>query len=175
MLLGTPDRRWWEFAALAHAHLMVQHVLKHIEQFAAQRKQRDPRPVWLIEFVEAAAQWFEPLSGIGRVGFDCEPTDRGWEARLYLGHTELVGGREDGQWRSHSFELNLSGLTSCFSRIDEFVWNVAAGETGASFLTLRGLVGDSPLCVKAYSRAPEHLGPAMRQYHDGRLQPVEET
>lgn len=159
---------------MAHAHLMVQHVLKQVEQFAAHRRQRDPRPQWLADFIQQAADWFAPLTGVGRVGYDCEPTADGWEARLYLGITELVGGRDDGEWRSHSFELNLAGLTASFSRIDEFRWNVAASDTGGSFLTLRGCVGEFPLCVKAYSRAPEHLGPAMRQYHDGRVQPVDQ-
>ncbi len=158
---------------MAHAHLLVQHVLKQVEQHAAQRRQRDPRPTWLADFVQQAAAWFEPLAGVGRVGYDCEPTAAGWEARLYLGSTEMVGGKDDGQWRSNSFELDLSGLTSCFSRIDEFRWNVASGAAAGSFLTLRGCVNDQPLCVKAYSRAPEHMGPALRQYHDGRIQPVE--
>ena len=158
---------------MAHAHLLVQHVLKQVELFAAQRRHRDPRPEWLVNFVQQAAEWFEPLSGAGRVGYDCEPTDRGWEARLYLGTTEMVGGRDDGRWHGHSFELNLGALTGCFSRIDEFLWNVSAAEHGGSFLTLRGLIGDAPLCVKAYSRAPDHLGPGLRQYHDGRLQTVE--
>ncbi len=134
---------------------------------------RDPRPAWLVDFVQRAAEWFEPLSGIGRVGYDCQPTDAGWEARLYLGSTEVIGGREDGQSRGSSFELDLSGITACFSRIDEFRWNVATGENAGSFLTVRGLVDLYPLCVKAYSRTPQHLGPALRQYHDGRIQTVE--
>ncbi len=169
----SDTRRRWELAALAHAHLLVQHVIKQAEIFASQRRQRDPRPEWLVNFIQTAAEWFEPLSGVGRVGYDCEATQDGWEARLYLGSTELVGGRDDGKWRSQSFELNLTGLTACFSRIDDFRWNVSATSTGGSFLTIRGYIGDAPLCVKTYSRAPEHLGPALREYHDGRVQTVE--
>lgn len=162
-----------ECVPLAHAHLLVQHVLKQAETRAAQRGQRDPRPAWLADFVQRAADWFEPLTGVGRVGYDCEPTAEGWEARLYLGSTELVGGPHDGRWKSHSFELNLSGLIACFTQVSEFRWNVATGETAGSFLTLKGLVGTAPLCVKAYSRAPDHLGPGLRQFHDGRVQAVE--
>jgi hypothetical protein len=158
---------------LARPHLLVQHIVKQAEQLAALRAQRDPRPVWLVEFVESAAAAFAPLAGVGRVGYDCEPTAGGWEARLYIGSTELVGGKQDGHWRANSFELDVGGLTRAFSRIDEFRWNVAAGETAGSFLTLRGAIGDQPLCVKAYSRPPEHLGPALREYHDGRVHPVE--
>lgn len=158
---------------MPHAHLIVQHALKQVDLMVSQRGQRDPRPAWLAEFVQRAAEWFEPLAGVGRVGFECEPTEAGWEARLYLGSLELVGGKDDGQWKPQSFELNLLGLRDCFTVIDEFCWNVAAGEAGGSFITLRGLVGEHDLCLKAYSRAPHRAGPGMRQYHDGRIQPID--
>lgn len=158
---------------LAHAHLLVQHVLKQMDQRLAQKSQRDPRPAWLVDFVQKAADSFEPLTGVGRVGFDCEPTEGGWEARLYLGSTEFVGGKVDGEFRTNSFELDLQGLTTLFSRIDTFRWNVAGSENGGSFLTVRGVVGEQSLCVKAYSRSPQNMGPGLRQYHDGRVQPVD--
>jgi hypothetical protein len=164
-----------EPAALPHTHLLVQHLLKQLERHAATRDERDPRPAWLVDFVECAAAHFAPLSGVGRVGCECEATAAGWEARLYLGATEVVGGKDDGQSRRLSFELHLSGLMQCFTRVEDVRWNVAAGqdEQGGSFLTVRGCVEEHPLCVKAYSRAPQHAGPALRMYHDGRIQPVE--
>jgi hypothetical protein len=160
---------------LSHTHLLVQHLLKQLERHAATRDDRDPRPAWLVDFVERAAEHFAPLSGVGRVGCECEATDEGWQARLYLGTTEVVGGKDDGQSRSLSFELHLSGLMQCFSIVEDVQWNVAANhdDTGGSFLTIRGCVDHHPLCVKAYSRAPQHAGPALRMYCDGRIQPVE--
>lgn len=161
-----------ECCPLAHAHLIVQHVLKQVESHVAQRGQRDPRPAWLAAFIQRAAEWFAPLSGVGRVGYDCEATDDGWEARLYLGSTELVGGPRDGHSLPQSFELDVAGLLNCFSKVSDVRWNVSSSSLGGSFLTLNGLVEDFPLCVKAYSRAPEHLGPALRQFHDGRVREV---
>jgi hypothetical protein len=155
---------------------LVQHLLKQLEHHSSRRDERDPRPDWLVEFVERLAEHFAPLSGVGRVGCECEAGEHGWEARLYLGATELVGGKEDGRARGCSFELHLSELLTCFSAVDEVRWNVAAGQgddAGGSFITIHGAVHEQPVCVKAYSRAPAHAGPGLRQYHDGRVQPVE--
>jgi hypothetical protein len=160
---------------LAHSHLVVQHLLKQLEKHAAERSERDHRPAWLTQLIQAAADQFSPLADFGRVGFECEPADDGWEARLYLGSTEVVGGRDDGHWKSASFELDLSGLTRCFDHVDELRWNVAAsgGESAGSFVTVRGRIGEQPICLKAYSRAPAHVGPALREYHDGTVEPIE--
>lgn len=158
---------------MAHSHLLVQHLLKQLEQHSTQRGERDPRPEWLIDLVNQAADCFVPLHGVARVGYECEPADHGWEARLYVGDTEIVGGPADGQARAASFELDIAALTMCFSRVDELRWNVAGGPTGGSFLTVRGAVGEEAVCVKAYSKAPHHAGPALRQYTDGRIRPVD--
>jgi hypothetical protein len=153
---------------------LVQHLLKQLEQHAATRGERDPRPQWLQRFIERAAEHFAPLSGVGRVGCECEATEDAWEARLYLGATEVVGGKHDGQSRGLSFELHLSELLAGFTRVEDVRWNVAANQSEAgSFVTIRGWVDHHRLCVKAYSRAPQHAGPGLRMYHDGRVQPVE--
>lgn len=160
---------------MAHSHLLVQHLLKQLEQHSAERGERDTRPEWLVDFIDRTADCFVPLQGLGRVGYECEVGDAGWDVRLYLGSTEIVGGRDDGQWRHTSFELDVAGLTQCFTRVDDLRWNVAAGmaESGASFLTVCGVVGEQPVRVKTYSRAPVHAGPALRAYHDGTVKPVE--
>jgi hypothetical protein len=157
---------------LPRPHLLVQHLLKQLESHVQDREQRDPRPAWLTELVQTAAEAFAPLSGVARVGYECEPSGDGWEARFYVGAIELVGGKDDGHFRQTSFELNLAGVTSCFTQLDEFRWNVAGGLESGSFVTLRGYVGEHPVCLKAYSRTPEHIGPGLRQYHDGRIESV---
>lgn len=146
---------------MAHSHLLVQHLLKQLEQYKARRAQRDPRPAWLTDFVQRAAAHFSPYAGVGRVGCECEATEQGWEARFYLGTTEIVGGPHDGATQALSFELHLSGLLSCFTTVHDLRWNVAAGSgrTGGSFITVQGLVQQYPLCVKAYSRPPQHQRP----------------
>uniref|UniRef100_A0A7C4LPE0 Uncharacterized protein n=1 Tax=Schlesneria paludicola TaxID=360056 RepID=A0A7C4LPE0_9PLAN len=160
--------------ALAHSHLLVQHLLKQLERYQARRAERDPRPAWLTGFIERAAACFSPFAGVGRVGCECEATEQGWEARFYLGAAEMVGGKEDGLSRGVSFELHLSGLLSCFTEVHDLWWNVAAGSdaVGGSFITVLGSVQQHTLCVKAYSRSPQHAGPGVRMHRDGRIEPV---
>lgn len=159
---------------MAHSHLIVQHLLKQLELFALDREERDPRPEWLTALVQRVADLFEPLAGVGRVGCECEVTEVGWEARLFLGMSEIVGGRHDGQSRTVGFELDLVKLQGCFDLVDAAYWNVSSseGEGGGSFLTLRGLVGKDPVCVKLYSRPPRDTLPALRVRQDGSYEEI---
>ncbi|MEK6256985.1 MAG: hypothetical protein AABP62_00070 [Planctomycetota bacterium] len=159
---------------MSHSHLLVHHLLKQLELHKRDRKERDRRPEWLSAFVHQTAALFEPLSGVAKVGYQCELTSIGWEARLYLGSTEIVGGRDDGQSRLISFEFDFARLTEGFTRVDEFRWNVCSttdGSTG-SFVTLRGHVDDHPISLKIYSRPPRDAGPAFLQRSDGTLEDV---
>lgn len=163
-----------ESVALAHSHLIVQHLLKQLELFALDREERDPRPEWLTGLVQRVAELFEPLTGVGRVGCECELTEIGWEARLFLGLAEIVGGKHDGQSRTTGFELDLVNLQGCFDLVDAVSWNVSSseGEGGGSFLTVRGLVGPEPVCVKLYSRPPRDALPALRVRADGTVEEI---
>jgi hypothetical protein len=159
---------------LAHSHLLVQHLLKQLEHHQRDRRDRQRRPEWLSAFVHQTAALFEPMTGVGRVGAQCEFTDAGWEARLYLGSTEIVGGKNDGHAQLISFELDFVRLSEAFTRLDDFRWNVAAAADGgnSSFVALRGMVDHHTVCLKVYSRPPKEAGPAFRQHSDGSLDPV---
>lgn len=157
---------------MPHPHLLVHHLLKQLENHQRDRRERDRRPEWLNTLIQQTAEMFEPLSGVARVGYQCDVTPDGWEARLYLGATELVGGRDDGRERLISFEFNFGRLAERFTRLDEFRWNVCTtvDGTAGSFVTLRGLVDDQPVSLKIYSRPPQDVGPAFRQLQDGTLE-----
>ena len=83
-------------------------------------------PEWLTAFIEGAAELFEPVAEVGRVGFDCRLDEEGWSAALYLGAVEVVGGKSDGQTEQPDFrfDLNLALFFEQFSRVDVLVWNV---------------------------------------------------
>lgn len=157
---------------MSHSHLLIHHLLKQLENHKRERRERDLRPGWLNAFIHQTAALFEPLEGVARVGFQCELTSLGWEARLYLGSTEIVGGRDDGRERLISFEFDFSRLAESFTRLDEFRWNVCATSDGSvgSFVTLRGLVDDNRISLKIYSRPPGDAGPAFRLLPDGTLE-----
>jgi hypothetical protein len=152
----------------------VNHLLKQLELHKRDRKERDRRPTWLVAFIHQTAGLFEPLSGVAKVGFQSELTPNGWEVRMYLGGTEIVGGRDDGQTRFNSFEFDFGRLTEGFTRVDDFRWTVCAsidGSTG-SFLTLQGQIDSHPIRLKIYSRPPVEASPAFRQRSDGTLEEV---
>lgn len=159
---------------MAHSHLLIHHLLKQLENHKRDRRERDRRPDWLNTFVQQTAAMFEPLTGVARVGYQCELSPDGWEARLYLGSTEIVGGREDGRAQLISFEFDFGRLAEGFTRLDEFRWNVCTTTDGSagSFVTLRGLVDEHLVRLKIYSRPPQDVGPAFRLLPDGTLEDV---
>ena len=61
-----------ESPGLPQPHLTINHLLKHMDTYAAKRNNRDVRPAWVTQFINQVAELFEPLAGIGRVGFDCQ-------------------------------------------------------------------------------------------------------
>lgn len=164
-----------EFAILAHSHLLVQHLLKQLENHKRERGNRQRRPEWLSVFVHQVAALFEPMAGVGRVGTACDFTEDGhWEARMYLGATEIVGGKNDGHAQLISFDLDFVRLGQAFTRLDDFRWSVAASAEGgnSSFVTLEGYVDENFVRLKVYSRPPKEAGPAFRQHSDGSVEAV---
>lgn len=158
---------------LVHSHLLVQHLLKQVELWSADKPDRDIRPAWLLRLIERLGQMFEPLSDVARAGCACEWTEMGWEVRLFLGPTEIVGGPLDGCSRSMGFDFDLLVLQDCLDVLEDFRWSVATtdGESGgSSFLELRGWVSENPVCIKVYSRPPREARPALRMRSDGTVE-----
>lgn len=155
---------------VAHSHLLVQHLLRQLERHAAECRDRNRRPEWLASLVDSLADLFEPLAGISRVGYDCEYVDDAWEARLYLGPTEIVGGKHDGAQRHLSFEVDVQGVLNLLERVHEVRWTVSGGDANSSFLTVTGESSEEPVRIKLYSRAPRDAGPALRELPDGSLE-----
>ncbi len=159
---------------MAHSHLVMQHLLKQLELKSAQTNPREHRPEWLSNLILRWSSQFEPFGDDGRIGFICEPGEAGWMVRMYLGTTEIVGGRDDGEWRQPGFELNVAPFLNEFTRLDEFRWCVSAptAEGSHSFVMLQGAVGEHVVQVKVYSRTPRDAGPAFRQHLDGTVETV---
>lgn len=157
----------------------VQHLLQIVETHQSTRPERDTRPSWLTGFIDAAADVFEPFSGMGRVGFDCRFSEDCWTVGLYLGGTEIVGGKDDGRTQHADYEFDLKQCLDYFTEVEEICWNVfpgvaddGDGRPDPSFLAIRGRVDENPLQLKIYSRPPAGASPGLRQYPDGRQEPV---
>lgn len=164
---------------MSHSHLGLQHLISKIDS-PAYRRQRSSGPVWLPEFVDQVAELFEPFVDIGRVGYECSPSDEMWEIAMYLGGTELIGGKVDGEIRTVAFQFNLVALQQIFDSVEEFHWNAfpagtfPEGDTShdRSFIAVTGRYRESDVRLRVYCTAPRETGPGMRQYPDGTWEPV---
>jgi hypothetical protein len=167
-----------EIATLSRSHLSARHLLQQIETDRSKRAKRDIRPQWLTALVESAAELFEPIAELGRVGFECRLDEQGWSATLYLGVVELVGGKTDGQTQRPGFQFDLKALLECFSRIDEVSWSVVDHSDGQedpgpkSLVSIDGLVGENRVRMAIHSTSPARVGPGLRRLPNGRFEPI---
>ncbi len=156
----------------------IKHLLKQIETYATKRANRDVRPDWLTDFVNEIAELFEPITGVGRVGFDCQLAEDCWVVGMYLGSTEMMGGPEDGSTKYLNFEFDLQQLIGRFQQIDEFVLSSFPNprdfesSTARSFITLAGSLGEHPIRLQVFTIPPDDAGPGLKQFQDGNCEPA---
>jgi hypothetical protein len=154
----------------------VQHLLKQVELYRAKRDTRDVRPEWVTEFIDNAAELFDPYDEVARVGFDCQLAENGWEIAMFLGSVEIVGGREDGMSRHSSFQFDLKSVESQFRKIErvdfESSANAEAGQSPCARVVVEGIVGENPLRLTICSAAPSEAGPGFREFPNGRRDTV---
>lgn len=163
---------------MAHSHLPVQHLIRQVETRRTLRQRRDARPQWVTQFIDTVADCFEPLADVGRVGFFTQPDDNGWLVTMYLGRTEIVGGKEDGTRRPMSFHFDLQAMASCFSQLTALRWTAcpdvpaSGSDDPGSVLRAEGLIDGKPLRLIVTAVPPETAGPGLRQYPDGSCNPA---
>lgn len=165
---------------MSHSHLALQHLIHKID--TEPRQKRSTAPDWLPEFVDKVADLFEPFIDVGRVGYECTPSTERWEISMYLGATEAVGGRVDGEVRSVAFQFDLARLYTVLEQIDEFRWSAfPVGTVGHdepthggehSFISLVGQYGDNLLRLRVFCTPPSEVSPGLRQYADGTWEAV---
>lgn len=162
---------------MSHSHLPLRHLLKKIET-AGPRPRRDVRPQWITALIDTVAELFEPYTDVGRVGFECSLASDRWEISMYLGKTEFVGGRSDGETKTVDFQFDLLKLLEQFSQVDALMWNALSGHRPdaepdeCSFLALEGRHGEHALCLRVFCRPPEQAGPGLRRHADGSWETV---
>ncbi len=161
---------------MTRSHLSARHLLQQIEFDRSKRVRRDKRPAWLTALIERAADLFDPVDEVGRVGFDCRLDEEGWSVALYLGAVELVGGKTDGKLQCAAFRFDLKSLLDGFSTVERVEWNVVDSSDNSadpgprSFLAIDGLVGTNRIRISIDSAAPLAAGPALRRLPDGRFE-----
>lgn len=157
---------------VAHSHLPIRHLLKHLETHAA-RPPRDRRPAWATRLIEKLSEFFEPIEGVARVGFDCRLNEDCWELSMYLGRTEVVGGPQDGEDQPVDFSLDLRGITGVLGPCEILEWTVIHDSSMASERMPRSLLRvetaweGNRVRVLFASHPPQEVGPAIRRFADG--------
>lgn len=157
--------------------MSIEELLLQMEQYRLRREQRDFRPEWLKRFVQQASAVFEPLTHVGRVGYDCQFDERGWTVCMYLGTTEIVGGAKDGQIDHASFRMDLNSVTSLFSLVSRFEWYSLPTESSSptserirSLVCLHGIVaGAHEVRLELLATPPDFVGPGLHCRPDGAI------
>ena len=112
------------------------------------------------------------------MGFSCAPSEDGWHASMYLGHTEFVGGRHDGRELNPSFQVDLSPLIGRFDPLEDFRW-IALPESGSdgrvianSRVRIQGRIQGNPMVLELHSVPPADAGPGFREFPNGQRETV---
>lgn len=153
--------------------MSIEELLQQMEAYRNRREHPDHRPEWLRDFVKSAASLFEPLTNIGRVGYDCQADERGWTVTLYLGTTEILGGPKDGQIEHAGFVIDMKQLTELFTMIQRFEWYSVSNENDDRFNeSIRSVLAISGKCdsenfvqLELLASPPRYVGPAFKQHH----------
>ncbi len=156
--------------------MSIEELLEQMEQYRLRREQRDFRPEWLKQFVQLAAGVFEPLTNVGRVGYDCQFDERGWTVCMYLGTTEIVGGAKDGQIDHASFRIDLKSIAALFTNVHRFEWysigeanSLATNDKVRSLICIHGTAGDQELRLELLATPPDFVGPGLHCRPDGAI------
>ena len=163
---------------MTHSHMTIQYLIQQAEQYQNERSLRNVRPAWVDELVDHAADLFVPLTGVGRVGYECHLADDRWEVSMFLGKIEYIGGAKDGESRHSNFQFEVQGLLKYFDQIDRFVWSalpdVSTGlDVPMSFLIIEGTLEGEPISLRVFSVPPQEAGAGLKFYQDGRCEMVE--
>ena len=134
-----------------------------------------PPPEWLATLANEIAVQIEPLGTMSPIGCHYHSGPAGWEITVFAALTEVVGGPNDGQVFGTGFEIDLKALMNIFSRVNTMHWQSQSlgqqDELGAH-LSIEGLYGEEPVCVRIPAISPERFGPGrqmlvhQRRWHE---------
>lgn len=152
-------------------HPSIDSLLQQVEDYRLRRKVRDARPDRVTRLISELAELFEPFHGVGRVGFDCYASERGWTISMFLGATEVVGGRDDGLRQHPAFHFDLESARGLFSKVHSLRLTTCPAVNGEteSGLTLHGCVDEFQVCLLVHAVAPEGMSPGLQRMPDRSL------
>lgn len=124
-----------------------------------------PPPEWLATLANEVAAQIEPLGTMGPIGCHYHPGPAGWEITVFAALTEVVGGPHDGQVFGARFEIDLKALLNIFSQVNAMRWqsqDLGKEDELGAHLSIEGLYGKEPVCVRIPAVAPERFEPGLQ-------------
>lgn len=162
-----------------HSHLAIRHLIRHVAERRQSGIGQPVLPTRLVALIDDVCQMFEPFTGVARAGYECLYGGDRWEIAVFLGEQEAIGGALDGEVAPVNFRFNVQGLTRLFEQVHSVAWNAIPCTYGTdddvpfeSFLTIDGVAAGERISLQVHALAPREIGPAVRQYQDGRLELV---
>ena len=113
----------------------------------------------------AVAQEIAPVDILAPIGCHYHCADGVWEVTLFVGMTEVVGGRTDGIKRRSRFSVRLGKLDSIFAEVEHFHWQThTLGSTDdlGPHISLEGKYQGHPVWLRILASPPRRF-PAARQ------------
>jgi hypothetical protein len=153
--------------------MSFQHFMKQLQTKRAMKNQQKIQPEWVSKFVDQIAELFVPLENDGRVGYECKMNERGWKIRMFLGRTEMIGGRDDGSSLHSNFEFNISELTSIFENLNVLKWETYPDSSDPnhyqdhSIVIAEGMSSGHFVQLELHSVPPNEIGPGFKQFPNG--------
>jgi hypothetical protein len=159
--------------------LSIRHLIQQLAERPSGPAGGLQMPAWLQEFVEQAAEHFEPETPAARAGYICSCTQTGWRVVLFLGMIELVGGADDGAVVPTGFQFDVDAVHALFDRIDRMTWQaLPAGcqrnpaDADEASLMIDGVLNEQPLQLVVALRPPAEIGPGLLRNLNGHCTPV---
>jgi hypothetical protein len=122
-------------------------------------------PAWLDSLVEGVAGAMTSHGVPGPVGFRYRDDDGMWEVIVYALPVEMVGGANDGGVVSPGFSLDLEGLRSSFSRVDDVTWNSEAlgpADDDGPCVSIEGQFQGHEVWLRVLAYAPDDEEPGLK-------------
>lgn len=149
----------------------IENLLEQVEEYRLRREVRDSRPDRVTDLITEVAEIFEPYHGVARVGFDCKAVTDGWAVSMYLGATEVVGGRDDGLKNHAPFHFDIDAAVALFTNVESvrFTSQPASHAAVDSGITIIGHVDDYPIRLAIHAHPPTEVEAGMQRMPDRSL------
>lgn len=120
-------------------------------------------PDWLSRFVHKIAESLRPYDFLAPLGCNVILVDETWEVALFVGATEVVGGRSDGKLIESRFAVDVLALQKEFSLLEEFIWQAhpyAEDDEMGPYLQMTGKVNGYKVSLCLCANPPERFEPS---------------